>query len=134
MATTFTFVAVFIPVAFMGGMVGRFFYEFGITVAAALLVSLFVSFPLDPMLSSRWVDPDIERKGKRHLVARALDRFNDWFDRTADQYRAVIAWVLRHRKITLFLALLSLAGGLVAFAGLLKELFPQHDQGELQTN
>ena len=60
MATTFTIVAVFIPVAFMGGLVGRFFYEFGITVAAAVLVSLFVSFTLDPMLSSRWVDPDIE--------------------------------------------------------------------------
>ena len=61
MATTFTIVAVFIPVAFMGGMVGKFFYEFGITVAAAVLVSLFVSFTLDPMLSSRWVDPDIEQ-------------------------------------------------------------------------
>ncbi len=60
MATTFTIIAVFIPVAFMGGMVGRFFYEFGITVAAAVLVSLFVSFTLDPMLSSRWVDPDID--------------------------------------------------------------------------
>ena len=61
MATTFTIVAVFIPVAFMGGMVGQFFYEFGITVAAAVLVSLFVSFTLDPMLSSRWVDPDVEQ-------------------------------------------------------------------------
>ena len=52
MATTFTIIAVFIPVAFMGGMVGQFFYEFGITVAAAVLVSLFVSFTLDPMLSA----------------------------------------------------------------------------------
>jgi HAE1 family hydrophobic/amphiphilic exporter-1 len=60
MATTFTIIAVFIPVAFMGGMVGQFFYEFGITVAAAVLVSLFVSFTLDPMLSSRWYDPDVE--------------------------------------------------------------------------
>ena len=57
MATTFTIIAVFVPVAFMGGMVGRFFYEFGITVAAAVLASLFVSFTLDPMLSSRWVRP-----------------------------------------------------------------------------
>lgn len=60
MATTFTIVAVFIPVAFMKGIVGRFFYQFGITVAFAVLVSLFVSFTLDPMLSSRWADPDIE--------------------------------------------------------------------------
>ncbi|OGP69347.1 MAG: acriflavin resistance protein [Deltaproteobacteria bacterium RBG_13_53_10] len=134
LATTLSIIAVFVPVAFMKGIVGRFFFQFGMTVAFAVLVSLFVSFTLDPMLSSRWVDPDIERKGKRHLVARALDRFNDWFDRTADQYRAVIAWVLRHRKITLFLALLSLAGGLVAFAVLQKEFFPQYDQGELQIN
>ena len=75
-ATTFSIVAVFVPVAFMKGIVGRFFFQFGITVAFAVLVSLFVSFTLDPMLSSRWVDPDIERKGKRHLVARILDRFN----------------------------------------------------------
>ena len=72
MATTFTIVAVFIPVAFMGGMVGQFFYEFGITVAAAVLVSLFVSFTLDPMLSSRWVDPDIEEDAaRRRRPARA---------------------------------------------------------------
>ena len=75
MATTFTIVAVFIPVAFMGGMVGQFFYEFGITVAAAVLVSLFVSFTLDPMLSSRWVDPDARARPARGLHrhgARAL--------------------------------------------------------------
>ncbi len=60
MATTFTIIAVFVPVAFMGGIIGRFFYEFGITVAFAVLVSLFVSFTMDPMLSSRWYDPAIE--------------------------------------------------------------------------
>ncbi len=65
MATTFTIIAVFIPVAFMGGMVGQFFYQFGITVAAAVLVSLFVSFTLDPMLSSRWYDPDVEEHRRR---------------------------------------------------------------------
>ncbi|MBM3744375.1 MAG: efflux RND transporter permease subunit, partial [Acidobacteria bacterium] len=57
MATTFTIVAVFVPVAFMGGIIGRFFYQFGITVGFAVLVSLYVSFTLDPMLSSRWYDP-----------------------------------------------------------------------------
>ena len=94
LATTFSIVAVFVPVAFMKGIVGRFFFQFGITVTFAVLVSLFVSFTLDPMLSSRWFDPDIERKGKRHLIARILDRFNHWFDRTADHYRVVIAWAL----------------------------------------
>ena len=134
LATTLSIVAVFVPVAFMKGIIGRFFFQFGVTVTFAVLVSLFVSFTLDPMLSSRWVDPDIERKGKRHIVARALDRFNTWFDRTADRYRLVIAWVLRHRKTTLLVAVLSLAGGLAAFAVLQKEFFPQYDQGELQIN
>ncbi len=87
LATTLSVIAVFVPVAYMKGIVGRFFFQFGITVAFAVLVSLFVSFTLDPMLSSRWVDPDIERKGKRHFLARILDRFNHWFDRTADGYR-----------------------------------------------
>ena len=63
LATTFTILCVFIPVAFMGGIVGKFFREFGITVAAAVTVSLFVSFTLDPMLSSVWYDP-VRRGGR----------------------------------------------------------------------
>ena len=92
-------IAVFVPVAFMKGIIGRFFFQFGITVAFAVLVSLFVSFTLDPMLSSRWVDPDIERKGRRNPIARLLDRFNAWFERMADGYKAVIGWALDHRVI-----------------------------------
>ena len=135
LATTFSIVAVFVPVAFMKGIVGRFFFQFGITVTFAVLVSLFVSFTLDPMLSSRWVDPDIERKGKRHLLARILDRFNEWFDRTANGYRVVIAWALRHRKTMVLLAVLSLFGGLAIFRFVLQtEFFPASDQGELQIN
>ena len=134
LATTFSIVAVFVPVAFMKGIVGRFFFQFGITVTFAVLVSLFVSFTLDPMLSSRWVDPDIERKGKRHLIARALDRFNRWFDRTADHYRVVIAWALNHRKTVLSVAVLSLLGGLAVFASLQSAFFPDYDKGELQVN
>ncbi|HYD54526.1 MAG TPA: efflux RND transporter permease subunit, partial [Gemmatimonadaceae bacterium] len=64
-ATTFAVVAVFVPVAFMGGMIGRIFFQFGVTVAFAVLVSLFVSFTLDPMLSSVWYDPEIEHGGKQ---------------------------------------------------------------------
>jgi len=133
-ATTFSIVAVFVPVAFMKGIVGRFFFQFGITVAFAVLVSLFVSFTLDPMLSSRWIDPDIERKGKRHLVARILDRFNGWFDRTADRYRSVIAWALGHRKTMLAIATLAFIGGIVAFASLKTEFFTAVDRAEFQIN
>src|SRR5262249_15372273 len=94
MATTFTIVAVFIPVAFMGGLVGRFFYEFGITVTAAVLVSLFVSFTLDPMLSSKWVDPDVEHEGgegPKSGLGRLLHRFNQWFDGLHVRYERLLA-------------------------------------------
>ena len=88
MATTFTIVAVFIPVAFMGGMVGQFFYEFGITVAAAVLVSLFVSFTLDPMLSSRWVDPDIEEDRHDSRLGKAPGPLQPLVRRAARALRA----------------------------------------------
>lgn len=134
LATTFSIVAVFVPVAFMKGIVGRFFFQFGITVTFAVLVSLFVSFTLDPMLSSRWHDPDIDRTGKRHLVARVLDRFNGWFDRTADRYRSVIAWALDRRRTVLLLAVLAFLGGLGAFFSLKSEFFTGIDQAEFQVD
>ena len=134
LATTMSVIAVFVLVAYMKGIVGRFFFQFGITVAFAVLVSLFVSFTLDPMLSSRWVDPDIERKGKRHFLAQALDHFNHWFDRTADGYRGVIDWALDHRKTALFLATLAFFGGLGLFSLLQNEFIPYFDKGEFQLN
>ena len=132
LATTMSIIAVFVPVAFMGGIVGRFFRDFGITVAFAVLVSLFVSFTLDPMLSSRWYDPDVARVGKRHLLARMLDRFNVWFDRTADRYRSVIAWSLDHRKTVMGIAALAFFGGLGVFAMLESEFLPSFDESEFQ--
>lgn len=130
MATSLSIIAVFLPVAFMKGIIGRIFYHFGITVAFAVLVSLFVSFTLDPMLSSRWVDPDIERKGKRHALARALDRFNAWFDRTADLYKAAIAWALDHRKTIFAVAVGAFLAGLAVLGSLEGEFFPGYDHGE----
>ena len=97
LATSMSIIAVFVPVAFMKGVAGRFFYQFGLTVAFAVLVSLFVSFTLDPMLSSRWHDPDILRQGKRSWWHRPLDAFNEWFERMADGYKRVIGWALDHR-------------------------------------
>jgi HAE1 family hydrophobic/amphiphilic exporter-1 len=132
LATTMSIVAVFVPVAFMKGLIGRFFYQFGITVTFAVLVSLFVSFTLDPMLSSRWYDPDIERKGRRHQLARILDRFNAWFDRTADRYRSLILWALRNRRTVLVTALLAFAAGLGLFFRLESEFLPVWDRGEFQ--
>ncbi|MGE5190003.1 MAG: efflux RND transporter permease subunit [Gemmatimonadota bacterium] len=134
LATTLSIVAVFVPVAFMKGIVGRFFFQFGITVAFAVLVSLFVSFTLDPMLSSRWHDPDIDRTGARHRVARVLDRFNDWFDRNADRYRGLIAWALGHRKTVLGVAALAFVAGIGAFGLLKSEFFSPYDQSEFQVD
>ncbi len=130
LATSMSIIAVFVPVAFMKGIIGRFFYQFGLTVAFAVLVSLFVSFTLDPMLSSRWYDPDIERAGKRNLLQRALDRFNDWFERMAEGYKRVIAWSLDHRFVVVGAALAAFVGGMAVFGLLQTEFMTPMDQGE----
>src|SRR6476659_9085340 len=106
-ATTFSIVAVFVPVGFMPGIAGQWFKPFALTIAAAVLVSLFVSFSLDPMLSAYWADPQVEAHERRNPIARALDRFNVWFDHQADRYRSLVGWALDHRKTMIALAALS---------------------------
>ena len=130
LATSLSIIAVFIPVAFMKGIIGRFFYQFGLTVAFAVLVSLFVSFTLDPMLSSRWHDPDIERQGRRNFLQRGLDRFNRWFERMADAYRGLIGWALDHRKTVIGLAAGAFFGGIGLFGVLPVEFQAPMDRGE----
>jgi hydrophobic/amphiphilic exporter-1 (mainly G- bacteria), HAE1 family len=103
-ATTFSIVAVFVPVGFMPGIAGQFFKPFAITIAAAVLVSLFVSFSLDPMLSAVWPDPQLAAHERRNPIARALEHFNRWFDRQADRYTRAIGWALDHRFIMLVIA------------------------------
>ncbi len=119
LATTLAIVAVFVPVAFMQGIIGRFFYQFGLTVAWAVLVSLFVSFTLTPMLSAWWgVNPHTSGSGG-NVITRTIGVFNAWFDRQASKYRTVISWALRHRKSTMAIAVASLLGAfaLVPFIG-----------------
>jgi multidrug efflux pump subunit AcrB len=103
MATTFAICAVFVPVAFMGGIVGKFFNPFGVTVVVAVLVSLFVSFTLDPMLSSVWKDPPSSRLkrvwGLSHAI-RATDAGMDVLHRV---YERLIRWVFSSRRWRLFL-------------------------------
>lgn len=112
-ATTFSIVAVFAPVAFMSGIGGQWFRPFALTIACAVLVSLFVSFSLDPMLSAYWPDPEIEEHQHRSWISRILDRFNKWFDRMADKYKAVIGWALDHRWSMIFTALGAFVGAIV---------------------
>jgi HAE1 family hydrophobic/amphiphilic exporter-1 len=111
-STTFSIMAVFVPVAFMGGAAGEWFRPFAITVTTSVLVSLFISFTLDPMLSAYWGDPPGAHQGPRAAIGRVLERFNNWFDHQADRYGNLIAWALRHRKSMALIALLSFAGAL----------------------
>jgi hydrophobic/amphiphilic exporter-1 (mainly G- bacteria), HAE1 family len=117
-ATTFSIIAVFIPVAFMPGGSGEWFRPFALTVAASVLVSLFISFTLDPMLSAYWGDPPGHHDGPRRGLGRVLQRFNHWFDHQADRYTGVIAWALHHRRAMgiiaggTFVAALALQGTL----------------------
>lgn len=133
-ATTATIVAVFLPVAFMEGMVGRFFYEFGVTVSAAVLISLFVAFTLDPMLSSVWHDPDAEPGARRGPVGRSIAHFDAGFERLAERYRQIIRWTLRHRLITLALTGGILVGSILMVPLVGVEFVPNADEGRFQIN
>ncbi len=132
LATTMSVVAVFVPVAFMKGIIGRFFYEFGITVAFAVLVSLLVSFTLDPMLSSRWYDPAVANKGHRRGLAKLLEHFDRWFEATAEHYRRIIAWALDHRLALIGMAVGAFALGLFIFSRLESTFMQSYDRGEFQ--
>ncbi|MEW5918525.1 MAG: efflux RND transporter permease subunit, partial [Gemmatimonadota bacterium] len=111
-ATTFSIVAVFVPIGFIGGIGGQWFKPFALTIACSVLVSLFVSFSLDPMLSAYWADPQVEAHERRNPIARTLDKFNNWFNRQAGNYRKVIGWALDHRWSMVGLATLSFVGAI----------------------
>ena len=111
-ATTFSIIAVFIPVAFMGGSAGEWFRPFALTVAASVLVSLFISFTLDPMLSAYWGDPIGYQQRPKRGLSLWLSHFNEWFDHQANRYGNVIAWALHHRKWMAFLAGLTFVAAL----------------------
>jgi hydrophobic/amphiphilic exporter-1 (mainly G- bacteria), HAE1 family len=111
-ATTFSIVAVFVPVAFMDGISGQWFRPFAITVVASVAVSLFISFTLDPMLSAYWGDPPGHHEAPKRGISRALQRFNVWFDHLADRYGNVIAWALHHRVWMFLFAILTLVAAI----------------------
>jgi HAE1 family hydrophobic/amphiphilic exporter-1 len=137
LATTLSIVAVFLPIGFMGGIVGKFFHEFGITIVAAVLISMFVSFTLDPMLSSVWNDP--QAHGVRHgapvtrydrtigRVTAAFDRFTHWLSRG---YQAILGWSLAHKVKTALIALATLAISFFLIPVLGTEFVPKADFSE----
>jgi HAE1 family hydrophobic/amphiphilic exporter-1 len=110
--TTFSIVAVFIPVGFMPGVSGEWFRPFGLTVVASVLVSLLISFTLDPMLSAYWGDPPGEHLKPKTGISLKLKQFNEWFDHQADRYGNVIAWALHHRRWMIAFAVVSFFGAI----------------------
>ena len=142
LATTLSIVAVFLPIGFMGGIIGKFFHEFGITIVAAVLISMFVSFTLDPMLSSIWHDPSIEDHGRRGppvtLYDKTIGRVTGWFDRTTDSlanaYQSILKWSLVHKLKTLLLALLIFVASIFMVPLLGTEFVPKGDFSEISLN
>jgi hydrophobe/amphiphile efflux-1 (HAE1) family protein len=136
MATTFAICAVFVPVAFMGGIVGKFFYPFGITVAVAVLVSLFVSFTLDPMLSSIWRDPPATRMKSLPVIGWLIRVTDRGLDGLHTLYVELIHWVFsrphRNRLIVLGIGIASFAGALALAPLVGTEFIPQTDQSFTQ--
>ncbi|MCX5765103.1 MAG: efflux RND transporter permease subunit [Gemmatimonadetes bacterium] len=131
-ATTFSIVAVFVPIGFMYGTAGQWFKPFALTIAMAVLVSLFVSFSLDPMLSAYWPDPEKVEGEHRGWITRQLDAFNAWFDRMSEKYTHVIRWALRHRWSMVALAAVTFVAAIwlqVKFGGF--GFVPDSDRSEL---
>ena len=138
LATTLSIVAVFLPIGFMEGIIGKFFHEFGITIVAAVMISMFVSFTLDPMLSSVWHDPQVETQGKNLTPVtwydKSIGRVTGWFDRStdrlADGYQGLLRWALGHKKSTVFLALGIFVASVFMIRLLGTEFIPKADFSE----
>jgi len=135
MATTFAIVAIFLPVAFMKGIIGRFFLQFALTVVFAILVSLFISFTLTPMLASRYLkianriqDSGSSKEGKKKFISAVSDRLEKWYKETEEIYRKLLSIALSHRALVLILAtgIFILSLFMTRFLG--KEFVPSEDQ------
>jgi multidrug efflux pump len=124
LATTISLVAVFVPVAFLQGTVGRLFNEFGITLAVAVLISGFVALSLTPMLTSRMLRP--LHGGSDSWASRTFDAFFEWLNRTYDR---VLRAALRHRARVIGVAALLIVIAGAAFFFMRRELVPTEDRG-----
>jgi hydrophobic/amphiphilic exporter-1 (mainly G- bacteria), HAE1 family len=141
LATTLSIVAVFLPIGFMGGIVGKFFHEFGITIVAAVLISMFVSFTLDPMLSSVWHDPQAHHRWQDRpetlydrtvgRVTGLFDHFTDWL---AQVYQKLLAWSLVHKVKTVLIAAATFVVALALAGAIGKEFVPKADFSETVVN
>ncbi len=128
MATTFAIVAVFVPIAFMSGVIGRFFFQFGLTVAVAVLVSLFISFTLDPMLSSVWHDPPGSRFARAPWLGRFMEAVERGIEAVHTLYDGILNWALGHRKTVLAIAFVSFIASFFVVPLVGTEFIPETDQ------
>jgi HAE1 family hydrophobic/amphiphilic exporter-1 len=132
MATTFTILAVFLPVGFMTGIVGQFFKQFALTIAFAVAMSLLVAFTLDPMLSSRFVRfiPPEERRATR--TGRFLERWGEFYDRIDQRYHRLLGWAVDHPWSVVAVALAVFVGSLGTLGILGTEFVPAEDRGQME--
>jgi HAE1 family hydrophobic/amphiphilic exporter-1 len=128
LATTLSLVAIFVPVGFMGGIVGRFMKSFGLTMAFAILVSLLVSFTLTPMLSARWLKVD------RHGKDKHTSKDSKVFHVIDVAYTRMLEWAMAHRAIVAAIAVLVLLSSVPLFMVANKNFMPQDDQSEFEVN
>ncbi|OLD21320.1 MAG: hypothetical protein AUJ01_02440 [Acidobacteria bacterium 13_1_40CM_3_65_5] len=128
LATTLSLVAIFVPVGFMGGIVGRFMKSFGLTMAFAIMVSLLVSFTLTPMLSARWLKVDRHGKDKHSSKDSRIFHAVDVF------YTRLLEWSMRHRAIVAGVSVLVLLSSVPLFMAVNKNFMPQDDQAEFEIN
>ena len=137
-AITLTDVVVYLPIAFVSGNLGQLLREFGLTIVAATLFSLLVSFTLTPMLAARFARADAAPTAATGPRARRRlgDRFDAGFDRLANRYRGVVAWALRHRLVVMAVALacLVLSGAIVRLGVLTTTFVPREDNGVITVN
>jgi multidrug efflux pump len=127
-ATTLTLVAVFVPIAFLSGIVGRFFFEFGISVSIAVCASSFVALTLTPMLCSRFLQlgTTATKKGIFGTAARAFDR---WLERLAELYVRALGWTLRHRAVMVVVLVIAVIASASMISAVGKEFVPDDDRG-----
>ena len=128
LATTLSLVAIFVPVGFMGGIVGRFMKSFGLTMAFAILVSLLVSFTLTPMLSARWL------KVKKHGTDGHASKDSKVFHAIDAAYTTMLEWAMAHRALVAGVAVLVLLSSAPLFMMANKNFMPQDDQSEFEVN
>jgi len=131
MATTFAIMVVFLPVAFMKGIVGQFFYSFGMTVSFSVLVSLFVAFTLTPMLSSKMLKKEKSHKNTKNPILMVTNAWNNFFIKFGAIYKKMLGWSLRHRILVMVFATASFVVAMMISGMLGQEFIPKTDESQL---